>query len=319
MFSEEVKSRILDFMPDEFLDHTVRIDKVTKPGDIVLHGMSLTKGNSGVAPILYLEPFAKQIDEGASMDKVLYEIAAEYSNLMRITPRIQSPDLQLDKIKDDLRLRALYTRTNEDLLKGLVYANVGNEYVLAVYADMSDDLFDGAIINIREEMLERLGCEKGELIYDALSGSLQHNPARLTYIGDELGFNITGGDPKDLLSCDEPYDPERGLMVLSTDDRFSGAAALFYPGIQREISEYIGQSYFVLPSSTREVLILPDNGEQNPEKLAQLVKVVNEGEVSPDERLGNRVLYYDALTMQLSVACDLDRDKDREKENEIER
>ena len=319
MFLEEVKSRILDFVPDEYQDYSVKISEVVKPGDTVLHGMSLIKGKSGTAPLLYLEPFAKAVEDGCSMDKALYEIACEYSKIMNIAPKIEAPDLQLDKIKDNLRLRVLYKRTNENLIKDLVCANVGCEYVLAVYADMSDDLFDGAIINIREEMLESLGREKGELIYEALSSSLQHNPARLTYIKDELGFNITGGDPKDLLSCDEPYDPECSILVLSTDDRFSGATALFYPGMQREIAEYIGQSYFVLPSSTREVLILPDSGEHSAEDLAKMVKMVNENEVSPDERLGNRVLYFDALTMQLSVACDLDKDKDREKENEIER
>ena len=316
--AEEVKSRILDFMPDEFLDCNVRIDKVTKPGDVVLHGMSLTKGKNGAVPMLYLEPYARQFEDGMSMENVLYEIAAEYSKLMRITPSIEAPDLQFDKIKDNLRLRALYTRTNGDLLKDLVYTNVGNDYVLAVYADMSNDLFDGAIINIREEMLEHIGCEKGELIYEALKSSENHSPARLTYIQEELGRHVLGSEPRDLLSGDEPYNPENGILVLSTEDRFAGAAALFYPWVQREIAEFVGESYFVLPSSTHEVLILPDNGAHAPEALAQMVKAINENEVSPDERLGNRVLYYDAMTLQLDVACDLDRDMDKDRDKEIE-
>ena len=40
--------------------------------------------------------------------------------------------------------------------------------------------------------------------------------------------------------------------------------------------------------------------------LAEMVSFVNSTEVTKDEQLGNRVLYYDALTRNLEVAIDKD-------------
>ena len=92
-------------------------------------------------------------------------------------------------------------------------------------------------------------------------------------------------------------------------DRFSGASALFYPGMTERIAEIMGGSFFVIPSSVHEVLIKPDDGSMSPLELARMVKTVNDEAVSPSERLGNRVLYYDEEAKTLSVAYDLDKEE----------
>ena len=62
-----------------------------------------------------------------------------------------------------------------------------------------------------------------------------------------------------------------------------------------------------------EVLILPDNGEQTPSELARMVKEINENEVSPQDRLCNRVLRFHAETQELTVAADPDRRREMER------
>ena len=70
----------------------------------------------------------------------------------------------------------------------------------------------------------------------------------------------------------------------------------------------------MLPSSVHEVLIMPDDGHTNAKDLAMMVRDINEHEVSPEERLGNKVLYFRTDLQKLQVAADMDHEKDRGKE-----
>ena len=311
MFYEEVKDNILSFMPEEFSRHTVRIDEVLKGGGIALHGMTLINGNKGTAPILYLDPLYDLLDEGWPMERVLSAAAEKYTEIYKLTPELNIPDLSFESIRKDLGIKLLYNKTNADLLNNLVSTDIGCGYSLSVYIDLSGRVFDGAVINVRKDMLKQLGCDEQTLLSEAVRNSETRCPARLTYISDEL-FAALNNTPKDLLSGDVLYDREKGFLVLTTADRYAGAAALFYPQVQKKIAEIVQASYFVIPSSTHEILILPDTGEHRAKDLAEMVKTVNENEVSPEERLGNRVLYYDAMSAQLEVAYDLDKEKDHE-------
>ena len=45
-----------------------------------------------------------------------------------------------------------------------------------------------------------------------------------------------------------------------------------------------------------------------------MVQQINEAEVSPQERLGNKVLHFRSDLQKLQVAADMDHDKERGKE-----
>ena len=52
---------------------------------------------------------------------------------------------------------------------------------------------------------------------------------------------------------------------------------------------------------------IPQNNRMTPEEMARMVRDINENEVYPDERLGNRVLHYRGDLQLLQVAADVDR------------
>lgn len=308
-----VEDKIMTFMPDEYRWHKVRIDEVTKPGDIRLHGMSFMKGKNGAAPILYLDPYYEMYKEGLPEDRILREIAEKYVEIERNVPGIELPDMSYEKIKDKLRVRLLYNRTNGESLKSLVNLDAGCGYSLAAFIDLSSDVFDGAVINIHRDMLGHFDYDEEEILKTALEGSVRHCPARLSHMEDVLMANPIGMEPVDLLAADRTSHVYDGVLVLTTPDNYAGAAALFYPEVKERIAELIRGNYFVLPSSIHEMLILPDTGDRDPGELAAMVMAVNASEVMPQERLGNRVLYYDADSGRLDVACDLDIEKSMER------
>ena len=87
-FIKMIKDEILEYMPEEFKDCTVRIDEVNKSGDVRLHGLALTKGNSGASPLIYLEPYFEMYEDGLAADFLLQNIADKYVGIVESVPNL---------------------------------------------------------------------------------------------------------------------------------------------------------------------------------------------------------------------------------------
>lgn len=59
-----------------------------------------------------------------------------------------------------------------------------------------------------------------------------------------------------------------------------------------------GRTY-VLPSSTHEVILVPDNGNMQTKELEDMVKEVNATQVAPEDLLSDKVQYYDRAAKTL--------------------
>ena len=215
-----------------------------------------------------------------------------------------------EDIRDALRVRLADIKSGGDMLKNAVSEPAGCGYALVAYLDLSDRLPDGGAANIPRDFAEASGFSIREVMADAMNNSFKDNAPKLCMIQQML----FGGRAENLLDGDAKAAPG-SLLVLTTESGFLGASALFSPGMQERIGEIVGGDYFVLPSSVHEVLIMADNGTYDPKELALMVKEINEHEVAPNERLGNRVMHYRADIRSLQVAADMDRvaEKDRER------
>jgi len=116
-------------------------------------------------------------------------------------------------------------------------------------------------------------------------------------------------DGMNLLNQEDPSFDSPPIMVLTTESKWHGAVAIYFPEMRERISEVVSGSYYILPSSVHEMLIVPDKGLMTARDMAEIVREVNEHMVKPEDRLGNRVLYYDAERSRLLVAADLDRNR----------
>ena len=173
------------------------------------------------------------------------------------------------------------------------------------------------MIQITRDMAERMDYPERELMQDAMQNTCSRHPAELVEM-DKIMMDIAGLrklSPGDNLLAEKPAPVESlSMLILTNADKFFGAAALFYPEVKQQIADVTGGSYYILPSSVHELIILPDNGSFNEQELASMVQSVNSAEVQPEEQLGNKVLYYNAAMDRLMVAVDLDKEQTRGKE-----
>ena len=109
-----------------------------------------------------------------------------------------------------------------------------------------------------------------------------------------IGQVIAGlsGDEEIGNMADECRDDE-GMYVLTNEEKYLGAVCVCYPGVLERIADTFGRSFFVLPSSIHECIIVPETGEDFEGDLQEIVREVNRLYVSEEEYLSDNVYYYD--------------------------
>ena len=94
------------------------------------------------------------------------------------------------------------------------------------------------------------------------------------------------------------------LFILSNETRQFGAISMLYPEVLKEFCEekMIG-GVFVIPSSIHEVLLMiADKNKADVGYIKQMIKEVNNENVSEVERLSDSLYYYDVATDTLRIA-----------------
>ena len=76
-------------------------------------------------------------------------------------------------------------------------------------------------------------------------------------------------------------------------------SSTFINGVLDKIGELLGSDFYVLPSSTHEVILVPDNGNMQTKELEDMVKEVNATQVAPEDLLSDKVQYYDRAAKTL--------------------
>lgn len=87
-----------------------------------------------------------------------------------------------------------------------------------------------------------------------------------------------------------------GVYILNYDDieRWAGATILLNKKILQRVSSQIG-SFYILPSSTEEILLVPSNEPwlETSQQLREMVRVVNDSVVEKRVLLSYNIFFYD--------------------------
>ncbi|MFI3202430.1 MAG: DUF5688 family protein [Eubacteriales bacterium] len=182
----------------------------------------------------------------------------------------------------------------------------GNEVYLSKVPYM--EYLDLAIVYVR--VLEKTGEENfttrlittGDRKAWGISLEELDAVARENTIRDEKGRLRTMKEAMSELVGEEhvPYE-ETFLYVIQTKRKQFSASSLLDLELLKEIGEYFGKDYYVLPSSVQELIVLPVSDDVDVEELRNLVIRVNQVQVSMKDQLGNTVYRYDVIAEKLEL------------------
>lgn len=177
-----------------------------------------------------------------------------------------------EAVKEHLALRLMGIKGNEEFLDKVPHMRREDMAVTALcfFPDKSS-------VPVTRCDVRRWETDVKTLFSDALLGSMKLLPPVFRSMGEMIGVSGTDGS--------------EDMYVLTNERTLFGAAAVLYPNLLDAVLERVGNSFYLLPSSIHEMIVLPDTGE-DPMELKKIVEEVNRTEVLPEEVLTDSVYYF---------------------------
>lgn len=304
---DAVKRNIVNFLPED-VSENVEISEtvVVKMNDQKLHGLVIREKGSDAAPTFYMDEMYERYESGENMGELMTELAGNYS-LVDLMPGPPEVDLSWDNVKDKLTVRLLEKKRNREFLSNMPYVSVGHGLAIIADINMGEDRGGDWRIAVNNNVLESLGVDKEQLFSSAMSSAKIYDRAELV----DMTNALFSQEKVNLLDRDEPIAPEDlgGMYVLTNSTGSLGASALFYPDVKEKAAEILGSDYYILPSSTHEVILVPDTSGINAKNLCDMVKQANRTVVDEKDILSDNVYHYSREDRRLDkVSADPVRD-----------
>ena len=172
--------------------------------------------------------------------------------------------------------------------------------VVNIHLDDFSDANGKSVVVVSKPLLDMYGIDEARLFADAERNSLANEPLMLTPLVDMIKHLITGEEI--------PSPDEMGIVtyIATNKSGFQGAAVLAYPDFAEKASEAMGGSFYMLPSSVHEFILIKDDGHQNAKDLNRMVKNVNETVLEPRDFLSDQCYHYDAKKKVLETGIKFD-------------
>lgn len=317
-FLEQVRERILDYMPKDYEGAEVTVDKAVRVNDLKLHELLIRKKGEHTATGIFLESFYEQYRNGLEMGEVLSALAGRYAKTAERTWDLCMQDFSDFAVaKDRLCVAVINKHLNTEYLKNAICREVPGTDLVSVVRMHIDTGQGKAGILVEDRLLEKWGLTAQELYDMAFENTVRLFKPSLVPM-DEIMLSSLGGvkvsgiesDPMASVfkawerGCD---DPMKGMFILTNTANYNGAAVLLYPGLLEKIGEKAQSSFFILPSSTHEMILLNENEVDSAEKLQEMVMEINRQCVRSDEILSDEVYHYDHRERRLTMATDPER------------
>ena len=272
----------------------MEIRQITKQNDRVLDGLIISSENTNIAPTIYLDSYYDAFMAGStSFEEVVEDICRLYEDNKTAETFNQDAFLDWNRAKERIVCRIVNKKANEKFLRDVPHVDFLDLSIVFSYLITIEDVGQGNIV-IHQCHVENWGVDDDELYEAAKKNTARLLPVEYKPMSDMLEDLMPG-------SGEELTDGIPDMLVLSNASKTFGAAAIIYDGVQEALAKRVGGSYYVLPSSVHELLILPATDERIDKNLDAMVKEVNANEVPDGEVLSDHCYFYDAKAGELTM------------------
>ena len=286
-FTELIRKELPGYLPENFRDGRIVIEKTVKPSGCSTLLCVLREGVN-IARAINLERYYEAFSSGESLETLLEAMARETAEAK---PGVED---DLAWISDYASARSrLFVRLSHGSsighLAGKVPFTMVSDMVMTYHLLVNCESGCLASTMVTYGILEDFGVTPERLHNDAVENSPKILPAKVQSLDRMLRDMIDS-------PCEHEDSCGNGLWVVTNETGTDGAAALFYPGIMKSIAERTEGGYYILPSSVHEVIIMPEDYYSCPQNLNAMIEQINNSVVHPRDRLSDTAYHYDPET-----------------------
>lgn len=320
-FLEEVKEKFLDYMPPEYRNGTVIIQKANKVNQEKDGLMVRKEGENfrdNVLPTIYVNDIYEHYRAVGDFSEAMKQAAEVMINASKSVPfDIRESAMDLDRIRSNLIVCLVNTKQNEEMLKEVPHREFNDLSVIYRWVVHSDkEGIASAIVNNYHAQM--LGMTEPELYERAMENTRTKFPMKIRdmenliseMIFDDMDMMIEDMDAPDIEALqqgiedalNDRYSSE--MYVFTNGQGMFGANAMLFEDKLYDFSQKFGGDFYIIPSSIHD-LIAVSSKMFTPEMLADMVYEVNREQVDISERLSNEVYFYDSSAREVTLATDV--------------
>lgn len=293
-FCNEIRDNIGEYLLGYDFDN-IQLQEVTHNNNTPHTGLVISREDVNIAPTIYMEQYYRQYQDTGDLDAVIKEIADVYKGSLESTNDMPVEIFnQKEQYFSNCYLKVVNYEKNKEMLKDVPYKKFMDLAVTIRMLVRVDETGMASAI-VTHDHTSRLGINEKDLYAATLKNTEFLFPVRINKLEDVIRDLDSNGLVQEEL-------PDTGIYVLSNLPRIAGATSILYAQDQiTELAEEHGCGFYIVPSSTREVLLCPDNDEMDPEMLQRTAMEVNEYVVSDTEFLSNSIYHFDKDRQEIKM------------------
>lgn len=299
---EAFKNTIMDLVSKEVEDRglediSLKLTTVESP-DGMTDRLMVSVGESKMSMAFRLKEIYQSVEDGEDIDHAVYKMVNTIEDNISVVKEkeqdVKSFITDYEKVKDNTYLRLI--PGDSPVLKSTPHKMIEDmALVVNVHLDSFSDENGRSCVVVSTPLMEMYGIDEAQLFADAEKNSLANEPIVFKPLVDMI---------KDLISNDEVPNPEDiGIVtyIATNKSGFQGAAVAGYPDFAEKAAEAIGGSFYMLPSSVHEFILIKDDGTPKARDLNKMIKNVNETVLEPRDVLSAQCYHYDAKAKVLET------------------
>ncbi len=299
---DEFKSTLMDLVSKEVEDRglediSIKLTTVDSP-DGMTDRLMVSVGESKMSMAFRLKEIYRDVENGEDIDHAVFKIVNTIEDNISVVKTkeadVKSFITDYDKVKDHTYLRMI--PGDSPILKDTPHKMIEDmALVVNIHLENFSDENGRSVVVVSKPLMEMYGIDEAQLFADAEKNSLANEPMVFKPLLDMV---------KDLISNEDIPNPEDvGIVtyIATNQSGFQGAAVAGYPDFCEKAAEAIGGSFYMLPSSVHEFILIKDDGTPKAKDLNRMIKNVNETVLEPRDVLAAQCYHYDAKAKVLET------------------
>lgn len=265
----------------------IRRHDVTKNNNVKLTGIAVMKEGADIGPCLYLDELFREYEsDGMKFDEIVDEV---YRRILKhkdddVSGVDISGFLNWETVRGNVYAKLINTEQNKEQLEKIphrIFMDLAVAYYAVVRNYAQEEV--GTVLICNEHM-EKWGQEEENLYQTAMVNMRADGDSDLTNIETVVRHILP--------EITFPDENGNDMYILTNCRKRFGAAEILDKKTLRMVADQVGDGFIVLPSSVHETIILPPKDKTEYERLAEMVREVNDTQVDAEERLSYHVYVY---------------------------
>lgn len=291
-FTERVKSRVEEKLG---AGCSVDVQKVNKNNGIFYTGMQISEGGINISPIIYINSQYQKFEKGEiTIDKAADYVVDTYRERRVGTVVDMRKFLSYDSVRKNVVYKLVNTGKNKELLEDIPHMEFLDLSIVFQCIVSQEELGMASIL------IHNVHMKLWDVTAEDLYAAAKENTGRL------LPYEIKSMTEVlcEIMESENPGQADYGeyeaefadsvpMYVLSNKSRVEGAACMLYPDLLRDFADKVGSSFYIIPSSIHELLLLPAKDDGEAAEIRDMIREVNDTQVSDEEILSYSLYYYD--------------------------